>query len=505
MDFGFGVKKAYRPPTYQCSWWTALRNLPRRIGTPPVADGKHKHRSCNIVPIFRVSLNDILDGKHLPPLSLKDFEEYLLFDERSAENLYFVLWLKEYTKRHRAWFSTATTHSRSLALSFTRAKSTFFSHSSTHELNLPSILIFNFFAAAEGQPHPPPPIFNQILREVEHMLRESLLRFVASRTRNAGKQRVWCALIGGIGVSLIALAPLLVTILGNKPRALRLAALPILWLGATIFLSSIHGICFIIYILGDARQLYPFELSRPPISSPRPIDAETAAHIPAQISGFTLGHAYTASTDIEKPIPIRQVSMTDSNPSPITPADIYVSSPFPASPTTLPKSFTSARFHHSRNTSTTSGMSIPTIPPYSPSISSPFDSAPFIAPFDPKSLEINEKGPVPSQPVFNFDELPGRRRVIPHQRTSSLDIPTEPFSSRLARRMKPSRKRYTPFIAPLTRVWSPIITRAQWEIVVRSAAVALMFSAVVVGALLAVPVHPMSDQSRYGGYMDLSV
>lgn len=43
--------------------------------------------SFKVVPIFRVALEDILDGKHLPPLSLKDFEEYLLFDERSAENL----------------------------------------------------------------------------------------------------------------------------------------------------------------------------------------------------------------------------------------------------------------------------------------------------------------------------------------------------------------------------------------------------------------------------------
>ncbi|KAG8746626.1 hypothetical protein FRC10_004228 [Ceratobasidium sp. 414] len=470
-------------------------------------------RTLEVVPIFRVALEDILDGKHLPPLSLKDFEEYLLFDERSAENLY--------TKRHRAWFATATPTSRSLALSFTRAKSTFFSHSSPHELNLTSILISNFLNAAEGQPHPPPGIFDQISREAEYMLRESLLRFVAARTSNAGKQRVWCALIGGVGTSLIALAPLLVSILGDKPRALRLAALPILWLGATIFLSSIHGICFIIYILGDARQLYPFELVRPPISSPKPLNPPNAAHIPEFISGFTLGHAYTGSTASArngKPLPILGPSAAETAPSPATPVDIHVSSPFPASPTMLPPLVTTPpRVYHSRNISDTSGISIPTIPPYSPTLSSPFDTAPFITPFDPSVLEHDQMTETKhsvlpnAQPSFDFDQLPGHRRTIPRQH-SSPDVSPESFGSRLcrvARCMTPKRSKRaatsTPPIAPLTRVWSPLVTRAQWEIVMRSAMVALMFAGVIVGALLAIPRHMVPGQPWYDGYTDLGL
>ncbi|KAG8790026.1 hypothetical protein FRC12_012882 [Ceratobasidium sp. 428] len=512
-----GTRRAYRPPAYQYSWWSALRNLPQRIFTPPAAEGRHQHRSCNVVPIFRVALDDILDGKHLPPLSLKDFEEYLLFDERSAENLYFVLWLREYTKRHRAWFATATPSSRSLALSFTRAKSTFFSHSSPHELNLASILISNFLNAAKGQPHPPPTVFSQILREVEYMLRESLVRFVAARTRNAGKQRVWCALIGGVGTSAIALAPLLVSILGDRPRVLRLAALPVLWLGATIFLSSIHGICFVIFVLGDARQLHPFELARPSISSPQPLDLPNPAHTPESISAFTLGreHSWSASPAyVEKPAPIRGPFVANSMPSPATPEDIHVSSPFPASPTTLPPRITiPSRIHHSRNISNTSGMSIPTIPPYSPTLSSPFDTAPFIAPFDPSVLEHEEMvetkyHPISnSQPVFNFDELPGcHRRIVPHQRSSSLNALSESLGSRLrqaGRRIAPEHSNGTPAVAPLTRVWSPLVTRAQWEIVMRSAAVALVFAGVVVGALLAIPPHTMPGRPWYEGYMGL--
>lgn len=43
------------------------------------------------------------------------------------------------------------------------------------------------------------------------------------------------------------------------------------------------------------------------------------------------------------------------------------------------------------------------------------------------------------------------------------------------------------FASPLTPVLNPVVTRGQWEIVVRSAFIALVVSAVVIGALVAVP------------------
>lgn len=43
------------------------------------------------------------------------------------------------------------------------------------------------------------------------------------------------------------------------------------------------------------------------------------------------------------------------------------------------------------------------------------------------------------------------------------------------------------FAVPLTRILSPVIMRGQWEIVVRSALVALLFSWILLGGLLAVP------------------
>ena len=50
-----------------------------------------------------------------------------------------------------------------------------------------------------------------------------------------------------------------------------------------------------------------------------------------------------------------------------------------------------------------------------------------------------------------------------------------------------TRMRRVPAFGPLTRVLSPIVTRAQWEIVVRSAFLSILLSLAIVGSLLAVP------------------
>ncbi|KZT19465.1 hypothetical protein NEOLEDRAFT_1051163, partial [Neolentinus lepideus HHB14362 ss-1] len=63
-----------------------LLSLPARLCNPPPAVGKV--RSCAVTPLFKVRLEDVLSRKHLPPLGLKDFEEWLLFVENAPENLY---------------------------------------------------------------------------------------------------------------------------------------------------------------------------------------------------------------------------------------------------------------------------------------------------------------------------------------------------------------------------------------------------------------------------------
>jgi len=52
-----------------------------------------------------------------------------------------------------------------------------------------------------------------------------------------------------------------------------------------------------------------------------------------------------------------------------------------------------------------------------------------------------------------------------------------------------TRMRRVPAFGPLTRVLSPVVSRAQWEIVVRSGFLAMLLSLAIVGSLLAVPVR----------------
>jgi hypothetical protein len=51
------------------------------------------------------------------------------------------------------------------------------------------------------------------------------------------------------------------------------------------------------------------------------------------------------------------------------------------------------------------------------------------------------------------------------------------------------RMRRVPAFGPLTRILNPIVSRAQWEIVVRSASVAMLLSLTIVGSLLAIPMR----------------
>ena len=53
-----------------------------------------------------------------------------------------------------------------------------------------------------------------------------------------------------------------------------------------------------------------------------------------------------------------------------------------------------------------------------------------------------------------------------------------------------------PAFGPVTRVLSPVVTRAQWEIVVRSFAVAGVIAWVVVGSLLALPEMPVGKYMK---------
>lgn len=224
----------------------------------------------------------MLNRKHLPPLGLKDFEEWLLFVEKAPETLYFVLWLKDYTTRYQQWArhcraqvhfqdSSGKKHNTvnpQLALFYSRAKRTFFSPNSVFELNVPSNILSPFYAT-NRTPHPDPEVFAELLQTVEYMLRESLRNFVLASYTNVGTRRATCGIVAGTAFFLLGcVAPIVCSFTRGDSRWLRISAFPGMWLGLTILYASLHGLCLSIYFFGDVRQLRKFELLRPSISSP---------------------------------------------------------------------------------------------------------------------------------------------------------------------------------------------------------------------------------------------
>jgi len=223
------------------------------------------------------------------------FEEWLLFIEGCPENLYFILWLKEYASRYDQWvaqtrsvkndsnskeqyrFSNQIQHSTGLTLFYLRAKQTFFTPGAEYELNIPSDLLSPFHTGHFVSPHPDPIVFSDVAWQVHNMLKDSLDRFVLASYYNVGTNRALCGMIGGTVIALAGFVPpMAVNLAGDRERWLRLLALPGLWLGLTILVASLNGVCMMVYIFGDLRQLRKFELSRPRISPPKPLDASSS-------------------------------------------------------------------------------------------------------------------------------------------------------------------------------------------------------------------------------------
>ncbi|KAG8737672.1 hypothetical protein FRC10_007953 [Ceratobasidium sp. 414] len=434
----------------------ALLDVPRRLFHPPPAQVKvGRVRSMSLTPLFEVKLCDVLDGQHLPPLSRKDFEEYLLFVERSPENLYFTQWLRDYSRIHDAWAQSSTSYSPQLALSWSRAKETFFTPQAHLRLNLPASLLAGIvlpddassarvqydYTGPTHPSYPPPPALGKIHREVEDMLRESLTRFVSNSCGNSGRARGLFGIALGVITMVTGLAPVLLSVLAERPRALRAAAIPVFWLGAWITIMSLHGVCIVIFLFGDARQLYPYELARPKITHPisRPGNGPT-------VSG--------AQDDV-----ISEKSRFASD------ARLYVD---------LERGnggSTSTLGHKPVPGSLSAASTVPGLDRDAENCE--------LAVMSPASTSLRQDpGPnstqgSPANWSFDFDALPG-------------DSPTALCYDTKSEKPK-SLGEGIPMFCPLTRVLNPVISRTQWEVVVRSAALAVVVAAVLGAICLAVP------------------
>jgi hypothetical protein len=219
--------------------------------------------------------------------------------EHAPENLYFILWLKDYTARYQAWvqrekmsivskkdkmafktqrstFPLPPTPDQSLAMFYLRAKQTFFTPNGEYELNIPSDILAPFHCSPHAQPlhthpqdhirsslwhsqsvHPDPAVFAEVAIEARNMLDESLRRFVRAASTNVGSQRAVCGIVAGCTITLLAgILPLVLTTgrwnMGPRGLLMRLTAIPGLWFGLTVLIASLQGVSKT-YVTGDSE------------------------------------------------------------------------------------------------------------------------------------------------------------------------------------------------------------------------------------------------------------
>ncbi|TIB10395.1 hypothetical protein E3P89_02379 [Wallemia ichthyophaga] len=292
-----------RPSSFRCSWRTLL-NLPRRVFAPPAIPSapRFKVRSCAATPLDAVTLESILNDSYLPPLTLVDFQDYLVFSENSVENLFYLRWLAHYASLHEKLNSISNNNGinnnnnnqRSssdaaevideMSQQYQRSLSTFILPGSAYELNLPSKLIQELLMIAPQQyvdvgdftsthRHAvlPPPADAVPLVQCKHavvqMLRGSARKFSAKSPANGGRKRGWFALFVGVLFGLFGLLIVLVARLyqkGDGGRRTAGASIPFFWFGVATFVMGLHGICIVVFMFGDARQLHPIELAMAP-------------------------------------------------------------------------------------------------------------------------------------------------------------------------------------------------------------------------------------------------
>ena len=217
---------------------------------------------------------------------------------------YFWLWFEDYKKAYLHWQRSApdpATPSPSLALSYSRAKETFFTHARPYELNLTEKTVQDLVTPTRPhdgpRQHPHPDAFAAVKYEIDGYLHEALRRcvvcplsasvdpitdvsrFTANFSGNAGRNRGIFAMLLGTLVLACGCLPIVFSVLSARADAAlphvphlsrwaRLVCIPVLWLGFFALLAGLQGVCVLIFLFGDVRQLHAYELTKPRISSP---------------------------------------------------------------------------------------------------------------------------------------------------------------------------------------------------------------------------------------------
>jgi hypothetical protein len=278
---------------------------------------------------------------------------------------------------------------------------------------------------------------------------------------------------------------------------MRFASLPLIWLGSTFVMASLHGVCFVIYLFGDARQLYPYELARPSFESmSRTNLSQSAIDLPAEKPKSETNVIFpTSSTSSLKQ---RQGTQVDEEAAihgiQVTP--VLTEQQPPATPATdKAKSVTSLQANV-----------LDVVAPFTTSEPPP-DADPSVhfrvveGETSDNYLPFIRSARSSTAPAFK-DRLgiTWSFEQIPRTRTKSNSSSTPPRNESTLAESLSEKDRVTtasgpawafsknsPVLCPLTGVQSPIVTRAQWEVAVKSMITSIVFTAALGAAILAIP------------------
>jgi len=405
---------------------------------------------------------------------------------------YFILWFEDYKKLFEQSKTDGVSGSP-IVMSFARAKNAFFNPKSTMSINLDRPMpIFT-------SPSPPPSTLDRIENEVKHHLRQSLDRFVqTSAAGNAETSRSIVACICGTVMSLTGLAPLLLQVVdGRGSRSLRMAAVPSFWMGLSTLIAGLNGVCLIMWMFGEGRQLKDYELARPEISSPqahttlkplqyatwiRELDIEAGFDKPLTSSVYSFGTTLDNSSpaNLKLPLPPPSLIRTDTAGAvqlyPLDQSDEIRSQFNPSSISRTGTTGDHASLQQSTAATSENGDIIV------------LDLA--LAPLSPCTSTIRVPSTITAPSIPHFMDG-GPPALTSSPRPSPMRRP-KCDRSNLKRGERTRDFPSVPFWAQSALIEDTLILHYNWEVVMRSCLLAAMITAVLIGIMWVLPsvYHP---------------
>ncbi|CAE6468486.1 unnamed protein product [Rhizoctonia solani] len=315
----------------------SLRRVGQRIIRPP-PPAQEEHYKWFLAPRFNVTLQDVIEDKHLPPLSRQDFEDFLQHADGTIEYLYFHEWVQNYRRLYQEWSESVLPaagasvsgsskgicrsrdlwerlkdcQDRRLKEEFTSAKALFFEPGAPYRLKLDDKILYKVLNIPNYPPQcgehqeftyklpsfpnqPEPGLFDGIQQQVDTLLEKAFARFLRIAFCNSGLIHSSIGFTGGAAILAWGLAMWSMGVM-SRGRGYIAGSLPIIWFGIWFMLVSANNHCLVVYVTGDARQLLPYEVARPLPVGTAPPPVYSLALVPNDAEESTYSCSRKAST-----------------------------------------------------------------------------------------------------------------------------------------------------------------------------------------------------------------